>query len=181
MSRVTGMHIWHEHGLDQVMAFIGNNDHGLQLGLDQMALQAFIRTACRILETTDDGGKSRQATPPSSLPLRHIDKTASIHSNPAWHRLRFSAKRSVSVAAINLEPDGPVTVVSFIARNAIFGSPPVCRINADSTCLHRLVCLFALGSAYGGWNIDVPEWLYDAVNAHAVYDTQMDGFRFSRV
>ena len=193
MTPLGGMRVWHHPERDQIMACVSGPGSKRTMALGKETIQAFIHSVCHMIERehepadaedhefkkadgNDDHVQSR--THPC---LQVIENSAALQSAMPWRGMGLQEPKPEVIVAIDIIRSGPVTEIAFIARQAPFGTPPVCRIEADTSALHRLVMMMALSSAYGGWNLEVPTWLYEATVARAQSDAALDKARKSAI
>jgi hypothetical protein len=193
MTTLEGMHVWHHGERDQIMARVSGPEYTRTMALGKETIQAFLHSVCHIIESghetvdTEDPefrkahGSDDNAQPRADPCLQVIENSAALQSAMPWRCISLQEPKPEVIVAIDIDSDGPVTFVSFLARQATFGTPPVCRIEADTFALHRLVMMMALSSAYGGWNLEVPTWLYEATVARAHSDAALDQARNSSI
>lgn len=176
-----GVYVWFDRERKAVIMAAQIDGSTVHLGLDRNTVQSFLHGACGLLGTHPATAASAAAPAAPTQTASALEDAAGIQSSPDWRRLELPQGRYVPVAVIDICTQGPVPFLSFIARQAPFGAPPLVRIPADRAALMRLVMMLALGSAYGGWDLDVPEWLFDLVQARAEADAALDQVRLSRL
>jgi hypothetical protein len=142
MTPLGGMRVWHHPERDQIMACVSGPGSTRTMALGKETIQAFIQSVCHMIEreheaadAEDHGfnkadGNDDHVQSRTNPCLQVIENSAALQSAMPWRGMGLQEPKPEVIVAIDIIRSGPVTVIAFLARQAPFGTPPVCRIEA---------------------------------------------------